>query len=47
VTIRSRPVDVYVVELADGRIVARTGDELADAPDDLRIAAGLAPKGQP
>jgi len=36
-----KSVEVYVLELADGRIVARTVDELTHATDDERLAAGL------
>lgn len=36
-------VQVIVLELSDGRIVARTADELAHAPDEERLAAGLLP----
>jgi len=42
-----RKVEIYVLELPDGRIVARTVDELATATDNERIAAGLQPLGQP
>ena len=37
-------VEVYVIELKDGRLVARTAEELAQAPDEERIAAGLEPR---
>jgi hypothetical protein len=41
------PVTIYVLELADGRIVSRTEAELAHAPDEERIAAGLDPREGP
>ncbi len=40
-------VDVVILELPDGRLVARTLDELAHADDNTRIAAGLLPRGAP
>jgi len=44
-----QPVDVVILELSDGRVVARTADELDAAPDEVRLAAGLEPRapGQP
>jgi len=38
-------LEIYLVELPDGRVVARTAAELAHAPDEVRIAAGLLPRG--
>jgi len=38
-----QPVDVVVLELKDGRVIARTADELTHAPDEVRLAAGLEP----
>ena len=40
-----KPVEVYILALPDGRIVARTADELQAADDTTRIAAGLPPHG--
>ena len=40
-----RTIRVYVIELPDGSVVSRTETELAHAPDELRIAAGLEPLG--
>jgi len=40
-------VEVYILELPDGRIIARTVDELATASDNDRIAAGLQPLSAP
>lgn len=36
-------VEIVVLELPGGRIIARTLDELAHADEETRIAAGLAP----
>lgn len=36
-------VEIYLVELPDGRVVARTREELTHAPAEVRIAAGLEP----
>ena len=38
-----QPVDVVILELSDGRVIARTADELTHAPDEVRLAAGLEP----
>ena len=43
---KRQKVDIHIIELDDGRIVARTLDELDVAPDDVRIAAGLAPRSE-
>lgn len=32
----SQRVETYYVQLPDGKIVARTADELAELPDELR-----------
>ena len=37
------PIKVYVLELADGRVVSRTEAELQHASNEERIAAGLEP----
>jgi hypothetical protein len=39
-------VEIYLIRLADGRLVSRTVEELAHAPDEERIAAGLEPLGE-
>ncbi len=38
-----QPVEIYVIELSDGRVVSRTVDELAHESDEVRLAAGLPP----
>ncbi len=43
VPVNRKPVDVYLVELPDGRIVSRTAEELEHASNEERIAAGLEP----
>jgi hypothetical protein len=43
VPVQRQPVEVYVLELSDGRIVSRTAEELTHASDEERIAAGLEP----
>ena len=47
VLFKSTPVDIHLVELPDGRVVARTADELEHASDELRLAAGLEPRKEP
>lgn len=32
----SQRVETFIVQLPDGRLVARTADELAELPDELR-----------
>ena len=39
-----KQVEVYVIQLADGRVIARTAEELQAADDTTRIAAGLPPR---
>ncbi len=36
-------VDVYLIQLPDGRVVSRTAAELETAPEEERLAAGLPP----
>lgn len=43
VPVNRKAVDVYLVELPDGRIVSRTAEELQHASNEERIAAGLEP----
>jgi hypothetical protein len=44
VTVSGSTIEVVIVRLADGRVVARTVDELRDATDEVRVAAGFPPK---
>jgi len=37
-------LEIYVIVLASGKTIARTKDEIAHAPDEVRIAAGLPPR---
>ncbi len=40
---RGEDVEVYLVRLADGRLVARTGAELAELPPELKVDLPPAP----
>jgi len=47
IALQSKAHEVYLITLPDGRIVARTAAELDQAHDEVRIAAGLAPRQAP
>ncbi len=42
-----KAADVFLVKLADGRLVARTREELEELPPEIRATAKPAAGGQP